>query len=355
MKKLAALLFLLVSTDLLARSPNSWLVLDADETSVLHRWKGGSGTLQVWGPFTGGPTVTLEFQSHQNAPFEEPQGPCISTAPAICNFTVGNGDLRIVVTGGSGTDIVAANIGETNQASIGGGAGGSTSFAALTTGTNTTADMVVGTGATLGISGLGTISGTELDFDGDGTPNVFDSSGMNFDADDDGTPEMVIALNDSVGIGTTAAVARLEVDSIANSPTLRLRSDSGANIELFDDGTGANWEFNIGGGGTDLIFSRSTLGEVFRFRGATGFFGVGTATPGGLFDVNSFLVVNSTDVVIGPGLTFAPPPGASPPGVCSGGLSGHQYWDTNQLLLCRCNGVAWEGFNVGGGGAVTCT
>lgn len=47
-----------------------------------------------------------------------------------------------------------------NAAACGSGGGGSTAFSALTGSTNTTAAMVVGTGASLGVSGSGTITAT---------------------------------------------------------------------------------------------------------------------------------------------------------------------------------------------------
>ncbi|MGA7299376.1 MAG: hypothetical protein WBX10_03665, partial [Candidatus Sulfotelmatobacter sp.] len=48
------------------------------------------------------------------------------------------------------------------QGAASGGSGGSSAFSALTSSTNTTAAMVVGTGASLGVSGTGSISATTL-------------------------------------------------------------------------------------------------------------------------------------------------------------------------------------------------
>lgn len=50
-----------------------------------------------------------------------------------------------------------------------GGGGGSSGFADLTSGTNTTAAMVVGAGSSLKIAGTGTIDASGIDADGDGT------------------------------------------------------------------------------------------------------------------------------------------------------------------------------------------
>lgn len=117
MRKLFIALLLLAAP---AFGRSTW-TLDAGETSASARWPGGAGTLQVGGSFAGSPTVTFEWTAGPpvNAWIELDAANCTFTAAGRCNFVVGNGDLRLVVTGGTGAGIVTAVIGQPFQASIG--------------------------------------------------------------------------------------------------------------------------------------------------------------------------------------------------------------------------------------------
>ena len=65
-------------------------------------------------------------------------------------------------TTGSGTTLVLCGYGGSSWASVGGGGGGSSAFSAITGSTNTTAAMIVGSGASLRVSGTGTNNATAL-------------------------------------------------------------------------------------------------------------------------------------------------------------------------------------------------
>lgn len=81
--------------------------------------------------------------------------------------------------------------------------GGSSAFTDLTSGTNTIAAMVVGSGASLKKSGTGTIDASGIDADGDGTREVTAGSGaVSFDANDDGTANEMV-LNSSAQLVLT--------------------------------------------------------------------------------------------------------------------------------------------------------
>lgn len=120
MPKALLLALALLSAALPAAGRSSW-TLDADETSSAGRWKGGAGTLQVGGTFAGGPTVTFEWTAGPPVStwLEIDAGNCTFAAPGRCNFVIGNGDIRVVVTGGTGAGIVTAVVVEPFQASIG--------------------------------------------------------------------------------------------------------------------------------------------------------------------------------------------------------------------------------------------
>jgi hypothetical protein len=175
-----------------AASPRNWSDpgLDgASGPSTVYNWTGGSGTLQAWGSFAGSPTVTLEWQSVNSAPWEEANTTdCTFTAPGFCNFSVGNGDLRLNVVSGSGIGIVKARIGEPNQASTG------TAQRALTAGA--------------------------VDFEPDGIFEIEQVltpfTGIAFDPDDDGDDDVIFDAPDPL-FGRFRTTAETYVFELAGS------------------------------------------------------------------------------------------------------------------------------------------
>lgn len=106
-------------------------LLDADETSEVYTWPGGSGTFQVTGTFTGSPSVQFQFNADTSQPtagWQSVEGcAAITTAGGFCNFAMGETFIRVVVTGGTGADIVRAQVTPAHQ----GGSGAATDFLPL--------------------------------------------------------------------------------------------------------------------------------------------------------------------------------------------------------------------------------
>lgn len=359
-------------------------------------------SLSLGGTFDGA-TVQLQVQSFRSADTEFLDVvACSLSAPGRCSAFVGGGDLRIVISGG-GTPTINA-IGECAQGVIafeGGSGSGSTSFAALTTGVNTMADMSVGSGASMRINGTGTIDASSLDFQGDGTRNVFNDAGATrFDPDNDGVIEMSLTVGGDLGIGVAspAAGARLHLQQVPTgapniSGTLVIEHDNNsvinivsgedmfARIRYGDSDDASMAEISYNNTTDDLVFRTNNFNDNRLVVDSTGNIGIDTSTPDRRLDINdpgnpqirltqadgsifselhadsagNLTLTANVSVTIGAGLTFAPPQSASPPVACAAPFDGHIYWDINQSLMCRCNSVTWQGLNVGGGGAVTCT
>ena len=97
-----------------------------------------------------------------------------------------NGDcVDWVVAGG------VVSVGDTGSSC--GSGGGGTAFSAITNGTNTAAAMVVGTGASLGVSGTGTIAATSVAFSGVGAAT--------------NTNALVIGTGGSLGVSGSGTIA----------------------------------------------------------------------------------------------------------------------------------------------------
>lgn len=96
-------------------------------------------------------TVTLKALLPNGTNLIPPAGSVASTTNAL----VGNGVGGAIAASGAGTNCVLVN-----GSSATCGSGGSSAFNAITSGTNTTAAMVVGSGGTLAVSGSGTIAAT---------------------------------------------------------------------------------------------------------------------------------------------------------------------------------------------------
>lgn len=89
------------------------------------------------------------------------------------------------------TEVSGALDGVAGRVTVLESAGGGAAFSDLTSGTNTTAAMLVGTGASLGVSGTGTIGASSIDQDGDGVGELTCTGTLcAVDPDDDGTTEI---------------------------------------------------------------------------------------------------------------------------------------------------------------------
>ncbi len=303
-------------------------------------WTGGSGTLSVAGTF-GGSTVTFFYCAPLTGLTlcsEIDAVACTFTGPGFCDFFKGPGDLQLIVAGGT-PSITAVAAGPT-QASAGGFGGGGVSFDAITTGTNLSASMVIGTGSSLSTTGAGTL-----------TANVWEGS-------------------TDLTVGSVDPTARLNLPTSndAVTPTLNF-GDFGTGFYRSNTNrigiaiaSALFWEFS-----SSSLSALAVSGPIIHHRQPSNAItsiapdrndpdtGLGRdVTSGGLSLIDNGvegLRVLSTEVLIMPGLTFRPPPDTSPPTTCDGDSDGHLYDDTDQDLLCRCDGTTWAGV----GGGATCT
>jgi len=150
----------------------------------------------------------------------------------------------------------------------GDGGGAAPAFSDITTGTNTAATMTVGTGASIEISGTGTVEASAVNPDGDASENIYLSGAiLKIDADDNGTAEVAVG-----GAG-------LYMDAQANGGAIWNEASSASNPTIVprrsSDGTG------LGGLGT--TFSLIAQGNEV-IRGSTGgsvtYLGVASAGTG---------------------------------------------------------------------------
>lgn len=320
---LVILLTLFIMPPAWSASPKAWLTLDgaSGATADTYSWNGGSGTLQVWGAFTGGPSVSLEWTSFGSAPFlEVDSSECTLTAAnTFCNFSIGNGDLRLIITGGSGVAIVSARIGQPNQASAGGGGG----FA---------------------------LAAACIDADDDGNCEVekeLAADAVLFDVNDDGVVDMRF-------VRFTGTTFDIQSTSIMRFDPLGT-AVGGAYASGFQTGPSIGTE--IAGAWRNVTTTSTVPTGVMTFSDLTSGIGRDTTTGGIALIDDSILgvLVESTQITISDGLTLGLPGSNSPPATCNAAKDGHIYWDLNQLIVCRCDSTIWEGMLVSGGGAITCT
>lgn len=314
-RALCCLIFALFAASTAFAFP-SWVQVGIGSHEV--RWRGGSGTLSVAGTF-GGTTVTFFYcapLTKLTQCFEVDATACTFTAAGTCDFFKGPGDLQLVVAGGTPSiTAVAAGPTQASASGIGGDGGGG--------------------------------SAVELDFDQDGTANVFQefADNVEFDFDDDGVTDLRMKKPNA----TT-----LDFLAIGGINNLRFAPAGTALAGVFVSGLshGPSIGTPLGGAWRDLVPSEIVPTAVMLSTDLTT--GLGYSTEGGIAIIdNTVMAANftSTFVAISSGLTFAPPPSASPPITCAAGVEGHLYDDTDQDLLCRCDGVTWAGV----GGGATCT
>lgn len=266
-----------------------------------------------------GATIDLETQ-----PFRPSQGSIewiplvecsVTTLPAVCKVAVGQGAIRLNVTGGLGSPSIHAIAYE--------------------------ASAVVGE-----VGGAGGGTATALDWDQDGTLNVFErvADAVAFDLNDNGTHELEIKRQSSTIVDFLAP----DITSLRFNPLGTATAGTFASGSLHGPSIGAV----LGGAWRNFAPSETVATAVMNATDLTT--GLGYSTEGGVAIIdNAGMVANftATFVAISSGLTFAPPPGASPPTTCDGDTDGHLYDDTDQDLLCRCDGTTWAGV----GGGATCT
>lgn len=165
----------------------------AADSSCTRQWGGASGTLQIEGganAFNGGPTVTLQWKTRSAAAFEQIEATaCTFTAAGFCDFSKGRGELKIVVTGGTGADIVDAFVSDEHEAALTSGV----SSSGVVAGNLTMADdSWIGLGAAAG----------RIEFDS--TPS----------------PDAITLQSADFILGFTTAQLRLPLSNDGGAPTL---------------------------------------------------------------------------------------------------------------------------------------
>jgi len=205
-------------------------------------------------------------------------------------------------------------------------AGGGGSFAELTSGTNTSAAMVVGTGSSLKSSSTGTIDASAIDRDGDGAREVSASAS---------------SIDFSVG-GSGAADWRMELQGVRPKLTCSGATNGACYIEFNNNsfvyfretGGAARWQmgeddfgpFNTGG--LLLREAPSSTNPTVAPDRADADTGIGTSTAGGVALIDEETTVLTAD---SPGVVSWTPL-ASAPASCG---QGDTYTDTSGAF-CAC-------------------
>ncbi|MDA8119137.1 MAG: hypothetical protein M0Z85_03615 [Gammaproteobacteria bacterium] len=161
--------------------------------------------------------------------------------------------------------------------------GGSTAFSALTTGTNTTATMTVGTGASILASGTGSITATAAPLSGltglgtgvstalavnTGSSGAFVVNGGAL-----GTPSSGVATNltgtaSGLTVGTATAANGLNSATTTVSVNSATAPTTGQ-VLTATSGTTATWQTPASGGGTVTTTGTPTTGTLAAFSGST--------------------------------------------------------------------------------------
>lgn len=252
----------------------------------------------------------------------------LSSGNAICGTP-----LTLTTTGTSGAATFSAGVlNVPNYTSSGGG-----SFSALTSGTNTTAAMLVGTGASLAPSDTGTLSANQLN----GTSLASLASGLLFNTT-------------ATGVPSTATSTQI-LTAIGNIPVTSLNSGTSASGTTFWRGD-ATWSapFTLTTTGTSgaATFSGGTL-NVPNY-----------ATGGGSFSSLTSGTNTSAAMVVGGGSSLTSSGGSIVATSLGGTFAGHTWLGnptsgvtgfTNNLIGTSDTSVNWYGTATGTATAYTVT
>ena len=192
--------------------------------------------------------------------------PTISGAPTFSGVPIFSGLSTGTQVSCMGLDV--SNNLVLNAAACGTGSGGGSAFNAITGGTNTTAAMVVGTGATLSVSGSGTIGATTLLGQTWANPGTIGGG--------------TAAAGHFTSFSATGALALSGLSSGTQVSCMGL--DSGNNVVLALAACGS------GGGGGGTVGS-GTAGQVAAYPSS------GTSVQGYTLGGNNFVVDNSGHTV----------------------------------------------------------
>jgi hypothetical protein len=238
----------------------------------------------------------------------------LANSPGAYDFYAADGVYDIVFnkTGYSFNSILTRRIALFDVTSGGGGGGGSSQFADLLSGTNITAAMVVGSGASLNFTGSGSINASL--FRGVSTISV----GL-------GGTGQTTAPDDTLLIGTGSSYGQVSIPACATLTTSKLLYDSAAN--LLSCGTDSGGIFGTLGGGTNTTSAMVVgSGATLTFSG-TGVVNASTLQGNTVVAVanggTNLTVATDDGVLVGNGTTYLQ---ASLPS-CSNGTTSKLLYD----------------------------
>ena len=254
-----------------------------------------------------------------------------TNSPGAYDFYAADGVYDIVFskTGYSFNNILTRRIALFDVTSGGGGGGGSSAFSAITGSTNTTAAMIVGTGASLNFTGSGSINSSL--FRGVSTISV----GM-------GGTGQTTAPDDTLLIGTGAVYGQVSIPACATLTTSKLLYDSAAN--LLSCGVDSGGIFETIGGGTNTTSAMVVgSGATLTFSG-TGVVNASTLQGNAVVAVanggTNLTVATDDGVLIGNGTTYLQ---ASLPSCSNATTSKLLYDNTANAFSCGTDQSAGGG------------
>lgn len=228
-----------------------------------------SATLQPQGTILGQAAFNVQVQASTSTTLVN----TITSPGGYVSAVAGWSTFKICVSAyTSGTVVVYLNASQNELGStIGGGGGGAAAFNTITSGTNTTAAMVVGTGASLGVSGSGTIAATSVPFSGVTAGNNLNALtiGNTGSLSTLGNGTIIATTLSSVGVGGTVNLA----DATHGGPySLRFANFTGIG---WWDSAGGDWVLGSVPQVEDIfaIKQSTTLGSRSILAGASVCFG----------------------------------------------------------------------------------
>ena len=273
--------------------------------------------------------------------------------------------ITLTTTGTSGAATLVGNMLNIPNYATSSGGTGSSAFSAITGSTNTTAAMIVGSGASLAASGTGTITATAVAaaaLTGTALASGVVSSSLTsvgtLTSLATGATTITSSSANALAVGVAGPTnPAFAVDASAASSVTGLRVKSaaaaaGLALDVQSSGANENLIINAKGMGTISIGSVSTGGITLAratsmSAGATvtgGSMGIGTTTP----DANAMLDVSSTTKA------FLPPRmNSTQKNAIISPTAGLMVYDTTLGKLSIYNGSAWDVTGASAGTSIT--
>ncbi len=178
---------------------------------------------------------------------------CDTSAPSKGTILVGNGTVSLGTLGvGTNDQVLTADSAQTlgvKWAAV--AAGGSPAFSTITTGTNTGAAMLVGTGASLATTGTGVISASNLIFGSDAQGDIAVRGASTYG-------RLALATKGTILVGNGTTATSLAVG--ANDTVLTADSTQATGTKWAATGSSGHW----------IILSNATVGASSTVYAAPG-------------------------------------------------------------------------------------